>query len=1030
MQHSFCKFAETSTDCDITFEFNDRFGSPDNEAQSNTLPIGGELNGGLQTFAFASKVTNAAPFNHQAYTQFDYYTGKPVNGEDANAVVAKGSYSDALDRATELVVAVNQPALSRRTAFTYNDAAKTITTQSDQTTYNDQALKGEALYDGLGRTIEARQYESAAAYIKTTTSFDGLGRQAQVSNPYRSGEPLYYTTTTYDGLSRVKTVTPPDNAVVTSTYAANATTVTDQAGKLRRSVSDGLGRLIRVDEPDASGNLGLVTAPTQPTSYTYDALDNLARVQQGSQNRYFFYDSLKRLLRSYNPEQNVNSALTLTDPLTGNSQWNQSYSYDNNSNLTQKVDARNLSTTYTYDALNRATFRDYSDTTPDVTYTYDDSLVSYSKGRLTKVSNSLSVSDYSQFDALGRVLQSKQTTTVSGTNYPYTIGYSYNLAGAMLTQTYPSGRVVATDYDAAGRIAGVKHPASGNYYVGAPASDTVNRLQYTAHDAVSAMKLGNGKWEHTTFNSRLQPTQIGLGTSSTNSSLLQLDYGYGTTTNNGNVLTQRILVNALDVTQTYTYDEVNRLKTAEEKQTSTQTQIWKQAFTFDRYGNRNFDVANTTANVLGANPTISQTNNRFNSGQSYSYDTAGNVTAEPGNKSYTYDAENHQLSFTLTSTTTNYGYDGDGKRVRKANPDGTTIVYVYNAMGQMLAEYTTGTASGTSGTSYITADHLGSTRVVTKADGTVRARYDFLPFGEEIAASIGGRSGAGYVTDSTRQKFTGHERDSESGLDFAQARYCSSATGRFMSPDPLLQSAINNDPQTWNRYTYVQNNPLRYIDPDGKAQGDVFKRTKTTTTEIVAQERGGGQAVQQAKITITETQVEYLTDKGKVFYKEPIQTTATAINTGKAPRDYSDSDLRTMENVAVNVIEVSREKGFDQTIALGIANLETHMGVLPSKENVEWKKSDINPMQLSEGAAKGGTLRSNISGAIDLYNSKSGSTLHEKLANYRGKGQPDTEAYASSGERKIDAIRSSRQESSSTTYTLSPPYYPIRRWTP
>ena len=311
---------------------------------------------------------------------------------------------------------------------------------------------------------------------------------------------------------------------------------------------------------------------------------------------------------------------------------------------------------------------------------------------------------------------------------------------------------------------------------------------------------------------------------------------YGTTNNNGNVLTQRILVNSLDVTQTYTYDEVNRLKTAEEKQTSTQAQIWKQAFTFDRYGNRNFDVANTTANVLGANPTISQSNNRFNSGQSYLYDLAGNVTAEPGNKSYTYDGENHQLSFTFNSQTTSYSYDGDGRRVRKANPDGTTIVYVYNAMGQMLAEYTTGTASGTSGTSYITADHLGSTRVVTKTDGTIRARYDFLPFGEEIATNIGGRSGAGYVTDITRQKFTSYERDNESNLDFAQARMFAYNHGRFTSPDPTLLSVNGYNPQTWNRYAYVLNNPLMYVDPLGlwavEFRAVYKKKDGKDTTEI------------------------------------------------------------------------------------------------------------------------------------------------------------------------------------------------------
>jgi len=199
----------------------------------------------------------------------------------------------------------------------------------------------------------------------------------------------------------------------------------------------------------------------------------------------------------------------------------------------------------------------------------------------------------------------------------------------------------------------------------------------------------------------------------------------------------------------------------------------------------------------------------------YNYDNAGNVTTEPGSRSYVYDAENHQLNFTQNSATTTYSYDGEGRRVKKVNPNNSTIVYVYNVAGQLIAEYDSSQAISNQPyqTSYLTQDHLGSTRVVTKADGTVRARYDFLPFGEEIAASIGGRSGAGYVTDSTRQKFTGHERDSESGLDFAQARYCSSATGRFMSADSVMGSMSN--PQSLNLYIYVLNNPLYYTDPTG-----------------------------------------------------------------------------------------------------------------------------------------------------------------------------------------------------------------------
>src|SRR5262249_46323253 len=121
---------------------------------------------------------------------------------------------------------------------------------------------------------------------------------------------------------------------------------------------------------------------------------------------------------------------------------------------------------------------------------------------------------------------------------------------------------------------------------------------------------------------------------------------------------------------------------------------------------------------------------RFAAGQGYSYDNAGNVTGEPGGKSYAYDAENHQVSFTLGGTTS-YGYDGDGRRVTKTNPspNASTVIYVYDAAGRMVAEYDSSQAAVNQPyqTSYLTQDHLGSTRVVTKADGSIRARYDYLP---------------------------------------------------------------------------------------------------------------------------------------------------------------------------------------------------------------------------------------------------------------------------------------------------------------
>src|SRR5262249_21626314 len=118
--------------------------------------------------------------------------------------------------------------------------------------------------------------------------------------------------------------------------------------------------------------------------------------------------------------------------------------------------------------------------------------------------------------------------------------------------------------------------------------------------------------------------------------------------------------------------------------------------------------------------------------------------------------------------------------------------------------------------SYLTTDHLGSTRVVTDGNGGVKSRHDYLPFGEEIPGTAQfGRSGVSNYgsTDGVRQKFSEKERDSESGLDYFGARYYSSAQGRFCSAD--LESPHLPNPQTLNRYRYALNNPLLYIDPDG-----------------------------------------------------------------------------------------------------------------------------------------------------------------------------------------------------------------------
>jgi RHS repeat-associated protein len=201
------------------------------------------------------------------------------------------------------------------------------------------------------------------------------------------------------------------------------------------------------------------------------------------------------------------------------------------------------------------------------------------------------------------------------------------------------------------------------------------------------------------------------------------------------------------------------------------------------------------------------------------YDAVGNLTSNKVSQTASYDAENRMITFNGGLGVANYRYDGDRRRISQQTAAGATTYYVYNASGQLAAEYSTQAPAG-SGTSYLTTDHLGSTRIVTDAAGTPKTRHDYVPYGEEIDPQYGGRAGMpGYTAtllDGPTQKFTAKERDAESGLDYFGARYLSSAQGRFTSSDDFAKDSHVGDPQSWNKYAYARNNPLRYVDRNGQ----------------------------------------------------------------------------------------------------------------------------------------------------------------------------------------------------------------------
>jgi RHS repeat-associated protein len=626
----------------------------------------------------------------------------------------------------------------------------------------------------------------------------------------------------------VKTIAP-DLSETLYTPIGSELTITDPANRKTKQKKDAFGRLTSVTE-DPGGTL------QSTTNYRYSVQDDLLAVCQGGvfsgatcvggKERTFRYDSLRRLASATNPE----SGETL-------------YTYDDAGNLTTKRDGNMISVNTTYDAIQRPLVRTYSDgTTPEVTYTWDLATLN-GIGRMNRVANSISTTDYLEFDAMGRVLKSRQTTNTT----PYNFEYQYNLAGGMSLEKYPSLREVRSCYDEAGRISQVRQKANAT----APETVVANLTGYAPHGAVTGMTLGPSLVTETTLHDpkRLQVQQLTASTVVGGNWQMNLYYCAGEsllcTTNNGNIVRQKGYGGAA---WDYSYDSLNRLELTTEKVGTVDK--WQQRMKYDPFGNRWIlneagtlipNLEATPRAQLASDPSPFTTKNQWNGA---SYDPGGNQTTTWGDGTavgaakYFYDAENRIKKAEVNwpaggAGVVEHGYDGDGRRIWKKVGGVVKTTFVYNAAGQLVAEYGESAAMPCT-TCYLTADHLGSTRVVWGSDGAMKQLLDYAPFGEEVGANYRGgdvrypgglypRPGGMGVS----MEFTGKERDAETGLDYFEARYMSSAQGRFTSPDVPLLDQKPEHPQTWNLYVYARNNPLRFIDPTGKCVKPAVKEGET-----------------------------------------------------------------------------------------------------------------------------------------------------------------------------------------------------------
>jgi RHS repeat-associated protein len=869
----------------------------------------GGCNNGFQTSVTSGGLTSS--------TTWDCNGAVKTSSTDANGQVTNYTYADLLWRQT----LVSSPD-GGSTSTSYAVGGTSISTSTAITSTTN--LTKTTLFDGLGRVSQTQLTSDPDGTDYVDTTYDSEGRKTTVSNPHRTGSlPTDgITTYGYDALNRIVSVLQPDGSSQSTTYANNCSTATDEAGNARKSCFDGLGRLTTVwEDPGSAPHLNY------ETDYLYDALGNLKSVTQigdgsGNRNRSFNYDGLSRITSAQNPESgtitysyaNPNGSLCSGDPESICQRIAPSPNQPASGTAT-------VTTTYTYDSLNRRIAKAYQDSytgnpaTAAVKYGYDGIALTgctttppvltdtYPLGRRTAMCDGSGASSWGH-DKMGRIIQEYRTIgSVAGEHETD----SYNLDGSVRNVT-SLGQTTGYNYNGAGRQTGTGNNATGpNIYV--------SNATYAPFGGVATMNMGasNPVSVSDSYNSRMQPAVLSATSASGTIMNLTFDFHSSTHADNGNVFQ---IANNRDSsrTQNFTYDALNRIKNA-----YTTGANWGEDYTIDGWGNLTNIARHSgknqseTLNCAGGN-----TKNQLNT--CYIYDAAGNMI---GTATYTYDAENRLIATASTS----YIYDGDGKRVEKCTQGTTPGTCAANATGTM---YWTGWQSNTlsetdlagnvqeqyiyfngsriarldvpsGAVHYYFSDHLGTHSLITDALGHMppQKESDYYPYGGEIMVS---------GSDANHYKFTGKERDAESGLDNFGARHYASALGRFMQTDPInIKKYRLVDPQRLNLYSYTRNSPTIAIDSDGKEI--IFKDVQQATQALNAA-RGGLPQSQRDAVYVRQSENNQL---------------QLAVNPDSAKAAGKDSLLGRLEKVATDskVAEVNFVGANDslKAIKFGVASI-------------------------------------------------------------------------------------------------------------
>jgi RHS repeat-associated protein len=725
--------------------------------------------------------------------------------------------------------------------------------------------------DVLGRPVVSRGRSFAGGFTESFSTYDSLGRVAVQSKPFIVGDPQYVTTSLFDAFGRIDSVQEALGQIDDSGNAAVRTTDTSYLPSAIRSdqVVAGLNQH-RIQTKNVLGKVAFIKDSRDVTiTYWYDADGNLTDAG----------DPATHVLPTVHVDYDLRGRkIRLVDPDVGT--WH--YAYNAFGDLISQTDAKGQRTTMTYDVLGR--MRTKTDPQGTATWLYDvatgaglGKLAAMISAPASKLNGGACPVPYDTAPDEHRAAKWFTYTAKGDVDEVFdcvdgdvfSTKFEYDTLGRQETVTYPTvnGSRLAIGY----------HYTSLGYlhYVFDRSDNTI----YWAATAVNALGQLTGEYTHNgveTIKKRNPSTGWLMGSSSTahldgNATIQLQGYSYDEAGNVRSRLRGDPLA-AGPTVETFGYDELNRM-------TSARVQVGSydatESYLYDDLGIGNIksksgkDYSYTGCNA-GPHAVCSV------GSETYGYDANGNLTGRAGG-TVTYNPLNKPVQITGEQGVVDFVYGADGHRVlqevlpaggasssartayvglgptgrslyeRTARGDGSTehVQFIYAGSAHegsaFAVRVTTGSASSSSTeTKYYHFDHLGSVTAQSGENGRVTGpdagggssgllSYD--PWGARRSPDGRPASSTSVTLQPGHREYTGHETIPQMGLVNMNGRVYDPAIGRFLSPDPTVQSAT--DLQSYNRYSYVLNNPMRSVDPTGYTSREVTGSVDISTSEAI-----------------------------------------------------------------------------------------------------------------------------------------------------------------------------------------------------